>query len=429
MEEKLFRYKNRKADMRREIIAALTTFLTVSYILVVNPRILGEVGIDYGTAFVATAVSAGIASIIMGFLANRPFVMAAGMGLNAYFAYAVIGGMGVPLGSALAAVFAAGAIMLLVSRCGKRVGEAIPDSFKHALIGGLGLFLVLIGLENAHIVVPDAATVLAMGDLSYAGALVAVIGFFLTGFFVVRGTRGALFIGIVLTTILAMGIGLAPLPSGIVGSPPPLDVSALSIDFSALLDVALLPVIWAFFVISFFDEIGTMTALSARAGYTNKRGKVEGLGKSLGAASAGMMGGAVLGVPPVIPFLESATGIRAGGRTGLVAVFAGLLFILSIFFFPLVSAIPVEAAAPAIIIVGLLMLEGVGSINYKDHTESIPALMTLAVIPFTFSIVNGIGVGSISYVFLKVSTGKWKEVNPAMYAIGLLSLLLFLGGA
>ncbi len=422
----MFRYKNRKVDVKKETLAALTTFLTVSYILVVNPSILSEVGIDYNAAFVATAISAGFASIIFGLIANRPFVLAAGMGLNAYFAYAIIAGMGLPLGAALAAVFAAGLLMLLVSKSGLKIGEAIPESFKHALIGGLGLFLVLIGLQNSHLVVSDSVTIVALGDVASAGAVVAILGFFITSFFVARGTTGGLFIGIVLTAVLAMLVGLTPLPSGIVSMPPPIDPLIFAIDFSALLDVALLPVIWAFFVISFFDEIGTMTALSAKSGYLDKKGKVKGLDKSLGAGSLGMMGGAVLGVPPVIPFLESATGIKAGGRTGLVAVIAGLLFLVSIFFFPIIESIPIEAAAPAIIIVGLLMLSGIGKVDYKDYTESVPALMTLAIIPFTFSIVNGIGIGSISYVFLKLSTKRWKEIHPVMYLVAFLSLLMFL---
>lgn len=421
----MFRYKNRKADVRKEALAALTTFFTLSYILVVNPQILSDVGIDYNAAFAATALSAAIASIIMGLVANRPFVLAAGMGLNAYFAYVVIGGMGLSLGSALFAVFAAGFLMLLVSKSGLKIGEAIPESFKHALIGGLGLFLVLIGLQNAHLVVAEPSTMVGLGDLSSPGALIAITGFFLTSFFVARGTKGGLFIGIVLTTILAMLIGLAPPPSALISMPPSIEPLAFAIDFSVILDLSLVPVIWAFFVISFFDEIGTMTALSAGAGYVDKKKKVKGLGRSLGAASVGMMGGAVLGVPPVIPFLESATGIKAGGRTGLVAVIAGLLFLASLFFFPIIESIPIEAASPAIVIVGLLMLRGIGKIDYGDYTESIPALVTLAIIPFTFSIVNGIGIGSIAYIFLKLSTGRHREVNPAMYVIALLSLLMF----
>jgi AGZA family xanthine/uracil permease-like MFS transporter len=425
----MFTYKGRKPNVGKEALAALTSFLTVSYILVVNPGILSEVGIDYNTAFVATALSAGIASILFGLIANRPFVLAAGMGLNAYFAYAVVGGMGVPVGAALAAVFLAGLLILALSRSGLKIGEAIPESFKHALIGGLGLFLVFVGLQNSHIVVSDPATLLAMGDLSSAGAIVAIMGFFATSLLVARGVTGGLFLGIVITTIVAMVAGLTPLPSGIVSMPPQMAPVWENINFYALLDTALLPVIWAFFAISLFDEVGTMAALSAKSGHTGKRGKVKGLGKSLGAASLGMMGGAALGVPPVIPFLESATGIKAGGRTGMVAVIAGLFFIASLFFFPLVKSVPVEAAAPAVIIAGLLMLSGIGKIDYGDYTESVPALMALAAIPFTFSIANGIGIGSISYVFLKVATNRWKEIHPAMLIVALLSIIVFAGAA
>jgi AGZA family xanthine/uracil permease-like MFS transporter len=313
--------------------------------------------------------------------------------------------------------------LLAVSRI--RISEAIPQSFKHALIAGLGLFLVFIGMQNAHFVVTNPATVVALGDLGKPAAMIGVFGFLITALSVSRGVKGALFIGVIVTTMLAMASGLAPLPHGIFSLPPSPAPLFLKLDFQALAKVSLLPVVWTFFIISFFDTVGTNIALLTKAGYANKKGEVDGFRKTLEADGLAGVIGAILGVPSLVTYLESATGVDSGGRTGLVAVGVGVLFLVSLFFFPLISAIPIEAAAPAVVIVGLFMLSSVEKIQFSDNTEAIPALLTLGAIPLTFSISNGIAVGSISYVFLKIVTGRYKEAHPVMYLIALLSVLQF----
>ncbi len=417
--------KRSKISLETEMIAALTTFFTMAYILVVNPSILADAGMPFDAVFTATALAAGIGCVLMGLIANRPLAMATGMGLNAYFAYGVVLGMGVPWEAALAAVFTAAFLVFLISVSRMKISEAVPESFKHALIAGLGLFLVFIGMQNAHFVVTSPATVVELGDLRSPPAMIAVVGFLLCSLLHVRRVRGGLFLGVILTAAIAMASGLAPMPQGIFSMPPSVEPLLLKLDFGSLLDPGMLPVVWSFFIISFFDCLGTNIALLTESGFEEKGGRVKGFRKALDADGVGGMAGAALGVPSLVTYLESATGIEAGGRTGLTAIGVGALFILSIFFFPLIRAIPIEAAAPAIVIVGLFMLSGLRKIDFSDDTEAIPALLTLGTIPFTFSISHGIAVGSISYVFLKGVAGRWREIHPAMYLIALLSALAF----
>jgi AGZA family xanthine/uracil permease-like MFS transporter len=417
--------KKNKTTIPTEIIAALTTFFTMAYILVVNPRILGDAGMPVQAVFTATGLAAGIGCVLMGLRANKPLALASGMGLNAYFAYTLVIGMGLPWQAALAAVFAAATLVFLIALSGVTISEAIPDSFKHALIAGLGLFLVFIGMQNAHFVVTNPATVVALGDLTRPAAMIGLFGFLATSLLFVRGAKGALFLGVLITAIVAMAAGLTPLPQGVLSLPPSPAELFLKLDLRSLASLSLLPAIWTFFIISFFDTIGTNIALLTKAGYADRKGNVGGFKKALEADGLAGMAGALLGVPTQVTYLEAATGIESGGRTGLTAIGVGALFFLSVFFFPLISAIPIEAAAPAIIIVGLFMLSGIGKIEFSDSTEALPALLTLGTIPLTFSISNGIAVGSISYVFLKLATGRRKEIHPAMYLVALLSLLEF----
>lgn len=415
--------KKSKTSLETEAIAAFTTFFTMAYILIVNPSILADAGMPFETVFSATALAAGVGCLLMGIIANRPLAVASGMGLNAYFAYSVVLGMGVPWPTVLAAVFVSASLMFLLSISRIKISEAVPESFKHALIAGLGLFLVFIGMQNAHFVVTDAATVVALGDLRAPAALIAVTGFLITALLHVRRVRGGLFIGVVLTSIIAMATGLSAPPQEIFSLPPSPEPILLKMDFQSLLQISMLPIIWTFFIISFFDCVGTNIALLTESGFGDKSGRVKGFRKALDADGLAGMAGAALGVPPVVTYLESATGIEAGGRTGLTAIGVGALFFISLFFFPLIRAIPIEAAAPAIVIVGLFMLSGLRKIDFTDDTEAIPALLTLGAIPFTFSISHGIAVGSISYVFLKIAGGRYKEIHFAMYLIALLSVL------
>ncbi len=416
----MFDLEKRKTDVKTEFIAALTTFFTLSYILVINPRFLSAAGMDYGAVFVATALAAGFATLLMGLVANKPFALAAGMGLNSYFSYSIVKTMGFTWQAALAAVFASNALILLLVLARVNFSDAIPKSFKHALIAGLGLFLVFIGMQNAHFIQASPNTFVSVGDLTQKGALVAVFGFFVTSALVSRKVKGGMFLGVVASSIFAFLIGAAPLPEKILEMPPDISKVALNLDFSAITHPALLPVIWSLFIITFLDILGTNAALSMRSGKN-----VEGLEKAIGVNAAGGMAGTVLGSSSIVTYLESASGIEAGGKTGLVAVFIALLFFASVFFLPLIQSIPIEAAAPVIIIVGEVMLLQIRFIDLKDYSEAIPALMTVAAIPFTFSISNGIGVGSIAYIFLKWVMRKQDEVHPAMYLIALLSVLEF----
>lgn len=416
----MFDLKRNKTTVKTELIAALTTFFTLSYILVLNPKFLSDAGMDYGGVFVATALSAGIATLLMGVLANRPFALAAGMGLNSYFAYSVVSAMGFRWEAALAAVFASNALILLAVLLRIDFSKAIPQGFRHALIAGLGLFMIFIGMHNAHFIEPNANTVLAIGDLTKGPALIAIIGFFITSALVSRNITGGLFIGMIATTILAMALGIAPLPEKAFEMPPANGSVFLQLDLSALTRTAILPVVWSLFIITLLDVLGTITALGGKQGK-----KADVTNKALAINAAGGVIGTALGTSSIVTYLESASGIQAGGRTGLTAVFIALLFFASVFFLPAIKAIPIEAAAPVMIIVGELMLLHIRFIDLKDTTEALPALMTVATIPFTLSISNGIGVGSIAYIFLKIVSKRWGEIHPAMYLIAFLSVLDF----
>jgi len=326
--------KGKKTTFKKEMVAALTTFFTMSYILIVNPRILSEAGMEFQAVFTVTALSAGIACMIMGFLANRPLVLATGMGLNAYFAYTAVLGMGLPWEAVMGAVFVSFAVMFFISISKMKIGEAIPKSFKHALIAGLGLFLVFIGMQNAHFVVINSATIIGLGNMLSPQALIAVIGFLITAILVARKVNGALFMGIITATIVAMAVGLTPLPEAIIGMPPNLESLVLKLDFSYLTDSLMWPVIWALFIISFFDIVGTNIGMLTKAGYADKKGNVSGFKHTLKANSLAGMAGAAIGAPMIITYLESASGIEAGGknrarsnRSGIIVF--GIIVLLS----------------------------------------------------------------------------------------------------
>ena len=367
--------KKHKSNLTTEILAALTTFFTMAYILVVNPSILGAAGLPPDAVFTATALAAGFGCIIMGFLSNKPLAVACGMGENAYFAYTVVIAMGIAWPAALAAVFVAAALIFIIAYSKIDISQAMPESLKHAIVGALGLFLVFIGLQNAHFVVPNSATIVALGDLTQPITHIGLISLAIILFLMARGFKGAIFVGIVLTTIIAILVGYSPVPQGIFGFPPSPDQILFKIDFSALAKLSLLPVIWTIFILSFFDTLGSNLALISKTVHIHKSVKnsntgavVPGFRKALEADGIAGMLAALFGVSSVITFLESATGIQAGGKTGITAIGVGILFLFALFFFPLIKAIPIEAAAPGIIIVGLLMLGGIDKIKYSDET-------------------------------------------------------------
>jgi len=431
-----FKFEEYKTNMRTEVLAGFTTFMTMAYIIFVNPAILSDaIGKDAIPSLVtATALAAGITTIIMALYANKPFALAPGMGLNAYFTYGVCIGMGYPWQVALAAVFVEGIIFMIltVTKLRTAVINAIPVSQKYAIGAGIGLFLTLIGLKAAGIVVYNPATLVALGVENFAKSefWIAVLGLVIAGGMMVRRIPGALLIAILVSTAVAVLIGVAPAPESLVALPT-LDKTLLHLDFVGLLNIGAIGVIFAFFMVDFFDTLGTVSGLSAKAGFMRKDGSIPDSEKILLTDAFGTSFGALLGTSTVTTYIESAAGIEEGGRTGMTALVVGILFILvGLFVSPIAAIIPSAATAPALILVGFLMLTVVRDIDFRDLTEALPAFAVLVTIPFTYSIADGIGVGFISYVALKILAGRWREIHPLMFALAVVFGLyfLYLGG-
>lgn len=431
-----FKFEEYKTNMRTEVLAGFTTFMTMAYIIFVNPAILSDaIGKDAIPSLVtATALAAGITTIIMALYANKPFALAPGMGLNAYFTYGVCIGMGYPWQVALAAVFVEGIIFMIltVTKLRTAVINAIPVSQKYAIGAGIGLFLTLIGLKAAGIVVYNPATLVALGVENFAKSefWIAVLGLVIAGGMMVRRIPGALLIAILVSTAVAVLIGVTPAPESLVALPT-LDKTLLHLDFVGLLNIGAIGVIFAFFMVDFFDTLGTVSGLSAKAGFMRKDGSIPDSEKILLTDAFGTSFGALLGTSTVTTYIESAAGIEEGGRTGMTALVVGILFILvGLFVSPIAAIIPSAATAPALILVGFLMLTVVRDIDFRDLTEALPAFAVLVTIPFTYSIADGIGVGFISYVALKILAGRWREIHPLMFALAVVFGLyfLYLGG-
>ena len=446
--ERYFEFDRYGTNLRTEVLAGLTTFLTMAYILFVNPQILSAaMGKDAFNSLVAvTALSAGITTIIMGIYAKKPFALAPGMGLNAYFAYTVAPKYGWKV--ALAAVFVEGLIFiaLTLTKVRSAVIHAIPRSQKYAIGAGIGLFLTLIGLNDVGIlsaqvegskdaVIVIGKNALLTGTLKFTGLNSGVLsskpiiffafGLLLTGVLIAMRIKGALLISILTTSFLGWITGAAPWPDHIF-STPSISYTFMKMDLHGLISAGALGVVFAFFMVDFFDTLGTITGLSAKAGFLTKDGKVPDAEKVLLTDAIGTTLGAVLGTSTVTTYIESAAGIEEGGRTGMTALVTGLLFLgIGLFIAPLASAIPSFATAPALVIVGYYMLSAMREVDFSDHTEALPAFLVLVTIPYTYSIADGIGVGFISYTVLKVFSGRWKEVHPLMYALALVFVAYF----
>jgi AGZA family xanthine/uracil permease-like MFS transporter len=420
MLERLFQLKQSGSDLRTEMLAGLTTFLTMAYIIFVNPAILGDAGMPKEAVFVATCLVAALGSAVMGLYANYPIAMAPGMGLNAYFAYAVVLGMGVPWPAALGAVFLSGCLFILASVFGLRamIVNGIPHSLRVAITVGLGMFLALIALKNAGIVVANAPTLVKAGDLHQPGPIMAVVGFLLVVTLDRLRVRGAILIGIVVVTILSFFFG-ANTFHGVVSAPPSIAPTLLQLDVAGALGVGILNVILVFFLVELFDATGTLMGVASRAGLLVE-GKMERLNKALLADSAAIVAGAVLGTSSTTAYVESAAGVQAGGRTGLTALTVAALFLACLFIAPLAAVVPSYATAPALLFVACLMLRDLGDIEWGDTTEAIPAAITALVIPFTYSIAEGIAFGFITYAALKLTTGRAREVAPVVWVIAAL---------
>ena len=426
MLERYFALSAHGTDVRTEVIAGATTFLTMAYIIFVNPDILSAAGMPKEAVFVATCLAAALGSAIMGLYANYPIALAPGMGLNAYFAFAVVGGMGFTWQQALGAVFISGVLFILVSlfRLREWIVNAIPRSLKFAISAGIGLFLAIIGLKNAGLIAAHPATFVTLGDIHQPGALLAVAGFLLIVALEQRKVPGAIIIGILAVTIASALFGLTSI-NGIVAAPPSLAPTFMQMDIAGAFEKGLLVVILTFFMVELFDASGTLVGVAHRAGLLDKDGKLPRLKKALLADSAAIVAGAGLGTSSTTAYIESAAGTAVGGRTGLTAVVVAILFLAALVFAPLAGAVPAYATAPALCYVAVLMARGLAEIEWDDLTETAPAVITAITMPFTFSIAHGIAFGFIAYTMLKLLSGKVRELSPMVAIIAVLFVLKF----
>lgn len=424
--ERLFRLSERGTDPRTEILAGLSTFLTMAYIVVVNPSIMAAAGVDQGAAFVATCLAAAIGSMLMGVIANFPIALAPGMGLNAYFAFAVVQGMGVPWQVALGAVFLSGLIFFAVSilRVREWLVNGIPVSLKFGIAAGVGFFLGLIGLKNMGLVVAHPATLVGLGAITEPSTLIACAGFLVIAGLSARGVPGSIVIGILATAAAGIPFGLTTF-HGIASLPPSLAPTFLQLDIAGALGLGITGIVFTFFIVDLLDNTGTLIGTVHRAGLMNRDGTVPNLGRALFADSTGAMSGALLGTSTTVSYIESAAGIQAGGRTGLTAVTVGVLFLLALFLAPLATSIPAFATAPALVFVACLMAKALQELNWEDATEYMPAIVTALAMPFTFSIATGIGLGFIAYAGGKALAGRAGEVHGAVWLIAALSAVKF----
>ena len=427
MLEKIFKLSEHGTSVKTEIIAGLTTFLTMAYIIFVNPAILADAGMDHGAVFVATCLAAAIGCFIMGFVANYPIAQAPGMGLNAFFTYAVVLGMGYTWQVALAAVFVSGLLFILLSvfKIREWIIHSIPLSLRTGISAGIGLFLAFIALKNAGIVVDNPATLVSLGAITSLPAVLASIGFFLTIALVNRGIKGAVMIAILAVTGLGLAFGDVQW-AGIMSTPPSIAPTFLQLDFSAVFEVGMISVVFAFLFVDLFDTAGTLVGVTQKAGLMDKDGKIPRLSKALLADSTATSVGALLGTSNTTSYIESVSGVSAGGRTGLTAVVVGILFLLALFFSPLAGMIPAYATAGALFYVAILMLSGLANIDWQDLTEAAPVVVTCLLMPLTFSIAEGISLGFIAYAAIKLCSGKGRDVSLSVWVMSLVFIIKYM---
>ncbi len=416
MFERLFALNAHGMTARREIVAGLTTFLTMAYIMFVNPQILARAGMDPGAVFVATCVASAATTLLMGLYANLPVALAPGMGLNAYFAFTVVPAMGGDWRLALGCVFLSGILFVIVSVTPARewLINAIPKSLKLAIAAGIGFFLALIGFENAGLSVASPETLVQQGVLTDPKVLIAAGAFVLM--FALRRIVGAVLIAIVAATVAAVWLHLEPVPA-ILAPPPALTPTLFQMSFSGVSGGSIATAVFAFLLIDMLDTSGTLTAVAQQAKLLEPDGRLRNARRALTADAVGTMIGAAIGTSPVTAYIESAAGVQAGGRTGLTAAVVAVLFLLSLFFAPRSGSIPAYATAPALVFVAALMAKGLKEIDWDDMTEAAPALVTALAIPFTYSIAGGIGIGFIAYAAIKLVSGRWRDVNAAVAVI------------
>lgn len=425
--EKTFYLKLNNTTVKKELLAGFTTFITMAYIIFVNPQMMAASGMDQGASFVGTCLAAAIACIAMGLYANWPVGLAPGMGLNAFFTYTVVNEMGYAWEIALGAVFLAGILFVIMSVTPLRrwMLDSIPLNLRIAMGSGVGLFIGFIGLKSGGIIISNDATLLSLGDFSKIETLLAALGFLSITILSVRKIPGAIIIGVLGITIIGIFLGIVNF-NGVVSMPPALAPTLMKLDIMGALDLAMISVIMSFLFVNLFDTAGTLLGVATRANLVDEKGDIKNLDKALKADSSSSVFGAFFGCSPVTSYVESSAGIEAGGRTGLAAVVVGILFIIAIFFSPVAAIIPAYATAGALVYVAILMLSGMERLNWQDSSELLPALIIIIMIPLTFSIANGIALGFIAYIAIKIFTGKLKSISSGAWFLGLIFLSKFI---
>ncbi|HJD44789.1 MAG TPA: NCS2 family permease [Candidatus Paenalcaligenes intestinipullorum] len=426
MFERLFKLREHNTSVRTEIVAGITTFLTMSYIIIVNPNILTTAGMDHDAVFVATCLAAFVGTLVMAFVANWPIGMAPGMGLNAFFTYNIVIGANFTWEQALGAVFISGLLFIILTVSGIRswIVQGIPISLRSAIVAGIGLFLGFIALSSAKIVVESPATLVTLGDVKSPEAMFAILGFLIIVMLETLRVRGAILLGILAVTVLSIFTGHTAAPESIVSLPPSLAPTFLKLDIAGALHYGLAYIILALILVEIFDATGTLLGVAKRANLIEE-GKPNRLNRALFADSTAIMAGSLLGTSSTTAYAESVAGAQAGGRTGLTALTIAILFLLALFFAPIAKIVPAYATAPALVFVACLMLREVGEINWEDVTESVPAALTVVSIPLTYSIATGLAFGFISYAIIKLVTGRWRDLHPATVIVAALFITKF----
>ncbi|MBQ9365098.1 MAG: NCS2 family permease [Schwartzia sp.] len=427
--EKIFHLSEKKTSVHTELLAGMTTFISLAYILFVNPNILADAGIPKEAAVASTIFTASITTAMMGIVANYPVALAPSMGLNAFFTYYVVGTLHLPWQVALGAVFFSGVFFFLMTLGGIRqaIIKSVPANLKRAIGVGIGLFIAFIGMKGTGIIVPDKATYLTLGHITEPTTLLSICGLLLTGMLMVRGVKGAILIGIFAITLASMLLGLSPVPHSIADimslSLPSVSETFGAFDIRGAWEFGIFSIVFTFTVVELFDNIGTLIGLTTKAGMVKENGDIENIDKALTIDAIGTMMSAIFGTSTVGSYIESASGIAEGGRTGLTAVTVSALFIVSLIFAPLIGLVPVFATSPSLIIVGILMMGDLANINFKDFDEAMPAFLTILMMPLTSSIANGFAFGFVTYTIMKVVAGKSKEVNIIMWIVSIAFLV------
>ncbi len=427
MLDSVFKLNVNGTNIKKEVLAGFTTFITMSYIIFVNPQIMSTTGMDFGAVFVGTCLAASIACFIMGFVANWPVGLAPGMGLNAFFTYSVVGEMGYSWETALGAVFLSGILFFIMSATPLRkwMIDSIPTNLRIAMASGVGFFIGFIGLKNGGIIVANDATFLSLGDFSNIQTLLSVLGFLLIAILTIRNIKGSIIISILIITLLSLTFGLVEF-NGVISYPPSLSPVFLHLDIIGAIDVTMISVIASFLFVNLFDTTGTLFGVATRANFIDEKGNITNLDKALKCDSSTSIIGTFFGCAPVTSYVESSSGIEAGGRTGLTAITIGFLFLFSIFLSPLASIVPSYATSGALIYVSFLILSGLQKLDWVDLSELIPSLIIIVMIPLTFSIADGISLGFIAFIVMKIASGNIKSISSGSWFLTLIFVSKFI---